>query len=320
MGCPSSINLSVTLNIHSRPYGGSEDLTRMIAFVQMAAGHRDNERSINYLHCGDLTWRMYRALDFKPHQHIHLWESAEGELIGFAWFYENHNGVDLQVHPDWRGRGIGLRMIRWAEQVARRQRLSTVGGGLRLNCFDHDLIRQASLMQAGYRPDSFHYVHFGRSLDDLFSPSATLRDERYDRFLLRSVEPNDVVERARLHDAAFFATEVTSDSYRNVMRSAGYRPELDVVAVDSDGSFAAFALCWADPATKVGLFEPVGTHPTYRRLGLARAVIIEGLKRLKAAGMESVWVYTESPNLPAQRLYASLDFKITAKQFDYIKS
>ena len=289
----------------------------MISFVQAAA--RQSERSVDYLHCGDLTWRINRALDFNPHQHIHLWESTEGELIGFAWFYENHNGVDLQVHPAWRGNGIGLRMIRWAEQAARRQRTSTIGGGLRLNCFDHDLIRQGSLLQAGYRPDNFHYVHFWRSLEDVHVSSGATA-QRDDRFLLRSVEPNDVVERARLHDAAFFATEVTSDSYRNVMRSAGYRPELDVVAVDSDGSLAAFALCWADPVTKVGLFEPIGTHPAYRRLGLARSVMVEALKRLKAAGMESAWVYTESPNMPAQRLYASLGFKITAKQYDYIKS
>ncbi len=34
-----------------------------------------------------------------------------------------------------------------------------------------------------------------------------------------------------------------------------------------------------DPASKITNLEPMGTHPDYRRLGLAKTLITEGLKR-----------------------------------------
>ncbi|MFZ0546808.1 MAG: GNAT family N-acetyltransferase [Candidatus Promineifilaceae bacterium] len=83
--------------------------------------------------------------------------------------------------------------------------------------------------------------------------------------------------------------------------------ELDLVAVARDGRFAAYVGVPYDAYNRRGIFEPVCTHPDHRQKGLARALMQEGLRRLKALGAVDVVVET-GDMIPANRLYASLGF------------
>ena len=58
----------------------------------------------------------------------------------------------------------------------------------------------------------------------------------------------------------------------------------------------------------VGLFEPVETDEGFRRRGLARAVMTEGLHRMRAAGMRTARVEHDITNAAAAALYESLGF------------
>jgi ribosomal protein S18 acetylase RimI-like enzyme len=69
----------------------------------------------------------------------------------------------------------------------------------------------------------------------------------------------------------------------------------------------------------VGLFEPVGTHPDFRRRGLARAVMTEGMRRMQTRGMESALVMTASGNEVSKALYQALGFEIESSAFDYVR-
>jgi ribosomal protein S18 acetylase RimI-like enzyme len=55
-------------------------------------------------------------------------------------------------------------------------------------------------------------------------------------------------------------------------------------------------------------FEPVGTHPDHRKLGLAKSIILEGLKRLKSYNPSIVCIPGAAVNEGAVRLYDSLGF------------
>lgn len=88
-----------------------------------------------------------------------------------------------------------------------------------------------------------------------------------------------------------------------------YDPELDIAVQTTEGDIAAYALFWFDAATSVGLIEPMRTEEAHQRLGLARALIAEGLARLTARGAQRVKVgySTEA----ARALYVSSGFEVT---------
>ncbi|MGI8860794.1 MAG: GNAT family N-acetyltransferase, partial [Rubrobacteraceae bacterium] len=62
-------------------------------------------------------------------------------------------------------------------------------------------------------------------------------------------------------------------------------------------------ICWFDPSSKTSLFEPVGTRADHRRKGLGLAMMLEGLRRLRALGAEDSLVTHAGNNEAAARLY-----------------
>lgn len=92
--------------------------------------------------------------------------------------------------------------------------------------------------------------------------------------------------------------------------------ERDLVAVAPDGTIATFANCWIDPVHRIGDLEPVGARPASCRQGLTRAVLLEGLRRFKAQGMDRICVSTGIANAPARRLYESIGFKLASAYLD----
>ncbi len=85
--------------------------------------------------------------------------------------------------------------------------------------------------------------------------------------------------------------------------------EGELVAVAPDGRVAAFTVIWFDGVNRVGLFEPVGTRPHYQRLGLARALMVEGLRRMHRTGMRTAMVEHDVTNTAAAALYRALGFE-----------
>ena len=68
-----------------------------------------------------------------------------------------------------------------------------------------------------------------------------------------------------------------------------------MVAVAPDGGITSFCTIWFDDATRTALYDPVGTMPEHQRRGLAKAVICEGLRRLKRMGAVAAFVNGFSP-------------------------
>ena len=79
-----------------------------------------------------------------------------------------------------------------------------------------------------------------------------------------------------------------------------------IVAVAPNGEFASFCTVWFDDVNRTGAFEPVGTAPEHQRRGLGKAVMCEGLRRLKRMGATMAYVGSYSP--AAHAFYSSVGF------------
>jgi hypothetical protein len=66
-----------------------------------------------------------------------------------------------------------------------------------------------------------------------------------------------------------------------------------------DATMAASTIMWLDEANKTVEFEPVGTHPDYRRRGLGKAMLLHGMHLALAAGAlmprSPAWVRRDIP-------------------------
>lgn len=78
---------------------------------------------------------------------------------------------------------------------------------------------------------------------------------------------------------------------------------LKLMALDEAGNFVSFVGFFADQNSDTALLEPLATDPLYRRRGLAKAIVYEGLRRLKARGYRYVIVGSN------QAFYHAIGFK-----------
>lgn len=74
-----------------------------------------------------------------------------------------------------------------------------------------------------------------------------------------------------------------------------YDPDLDLVAIASDGSLAGCCIVWLDPRTGVAEIEPLGVVADHRRRGLAQALCHEATRRVAAAGGREL-IINQGPN------------------------
>lgn len=120
---------------------------------------------------------------------------------------------------------------------------------------------------------------------------------------------------------ASFGWNWTAEAYQGVMRKLGFDGENELVVVAPDGRFAASCILLPDVHNRMGMFENVGTHPEFRRIGLAQALLIAGMLHMKAIGFIAAMVpHLADPELPAPALYRSVGFQPTYPIIRYRKT
>ena len=234
---------------------------------------------------------------------ICLWETDDGRIAAVVT-PESRGHAYLQVHPHFRATEVEVEMLltaetHLAEPDTRGQRHMTVWA------HPIDELRIRVLRERGYTRGDWPEEQFRRSLD------SDIPDVRpAPGYMIRSLgDATELPARSWLSWRVFHPDE--SDEkyngwqwYPDVQRCPLYRRDLDLVAVAPDGELAAFCTVWYDDVTRTGYFEPVGTLPDHQRRGLGRAIMTEGLCRLKRMGASYATVagYSEA----ATALYASV--------------
>ncbi|MGH3305935.1 MAG: GNAT family N-acetyltransferase, partial [Streptosporangiaceae bacterium] len=143
-----------------------------------------------------------------------------------------------------------------------------------------------------------------------------------DGFRFRTADEAGPRAAVRAHVDAWAPSAYTAESYEGVRRTAGYRGDLHVLVQAPDGTMAASTIMWLDEANKTAEFEPVGTHPDYRRLGLGRAMLLHGMHLARAAGATHATVACPgAPGHPRARgLYHSVGFRELTRDAPLIKT
>jgi GNAT superfamily N-acetyltransferase len=140
-------------------------------------------------------------------------------------------------------------------------------------------------------------------------------------FRFRTAEEAGPEAAVQAHVDAWAPSTYTAESYEGVRSTAAYRGDLHVLVEAPDGTMAASTIMWLDEANKTAEFEPVGTHPDYRRLGLGRAMLLHGMHLARDAGAtHSTVACLGAPGHPKARgLYYSVGFRPFSRDAPLIK-
>jgi ribosomal protein S18 acetylase RimI-like enzyme len=274
--------------IHARRYENDTDLRRMQSLQQELWAA---EGPYVATHVGDLAWWLHR-----PEGKRRLWFDGD-RCIAWGWLFPPAL-LAYDVHPEHRRGSLHAEVLAWLDEEGEGDVLTTYA----LETDDETL---ALLAQLGYaRPEPYKwYAYQLRELE-----REVPEPELPDGFRLHTVDgEDDFVKRVAIHRAVWAPSRVTEEVYRRVTGAWPYRADLDCVVEAPDGRFAAYVLCWHDDANGVGLFEPVGTHPDFRRRGLGSAVCRYGFRRLREEGATHALVLAN--DAPAVALYESVGFR-----------
>ncbi len=232
-------------------------------------------------------WRwhgIYNLGDGSLEKDVFLWETTGKKIVAML----NSEGLGnafLQVHPEFKDPGLEEQMIRQAEEDLRAP---SRRGGMVLWIWTEagDAQRIGILERRGFTHLAEHDGHqWLRSLE-LPIP----RSEVPTGYAIRSLgNEAELPSRSWASWRAFHPNAPDEDYdgwrwYLNIQAAPLYRPDLDLVATAPSGEVAAFTTVWFDEETHSGCFEPVGCMPEHQRKGLARALLHEGMRRLKKLG------------------------------------
>jgi len=306
-------------SLKSRFYKNEQDFIQMQSMLMEARSHTNDW---HYWHVGELTFGFFMVVcHLDPQEQIRLWHDASGKLVGFAILGEDPT-FDCQVLPEYEWSGIELDAMEWVEirlSELRQNDAQQWGGDLVSGARQDDANRIAFLEQHGFRyRGEFTEVNMLRSLEEPI-PEPILPVD----YQVREIaEMGEISNRAAVQREVWLpwtVGNVSDENYAQLIQFPGYHRDLDMVAVAPDGVIAAYVNGWVDPINRIGDFGPVGALPAYRRQGLTRAVLLEGLRRMQTYGMNRVCVSTGVSNMPAIHLYESVGFRIVNKYLDYIK-
>jgi len=243
------------------------------------------------LHPGGLQWLLRKVgqPDFQ------VWSSPDGLVVddrGYVMVLAASTSVDAHLHL----------LERAAED--RRRRGETA---IETLVWDHDAELLAAVRSLGYAPSGDHEAEY-----ELIHTigGETAAPTLPDGFEMRWLEPGMDDAYVELHRAAW-STVAPSTYDRAAHAAVVSMPQFDrtlvPVVAAPDGTLAAYCIAWFDPVTRTSEIEPLGTRPEYRRLGLARAVGLEAVRRSAERRAESVLVWGVGDHRTA--LYESAGFR-----------
>lgn len=238
----------------------------------------------------------------------------DGEaLIGFGIraLQGDRHAAEFLIAPDHRGRGHGQALL---STILDEEPSSW--------CWSHGdhPAAQALANKHGLGRDRVLYqmrTETGLSLDDLPQTSAP------EGVTIRSFTPGDEDGWRRVNNSAFDwhpeQGSQTKEDFAEITQASDFDPNSVILAIRDDQviGFHQTKLTGTDDEGRLGEVYVVGVDPSIHAKGVGKALTIEGMRRMVAAGANVIELYVESDNAPALGLYERLGFHVAVAHVSY---
>jgi len=235
---------------------------------------------------------------------IGIWEEG-GQIVAVAHYEWCLGEAFFEFHPAYRH--LRQEMLDYAEQSL--YGMSKRDGKKLLCAYINDNDRDfLSLVGArGYERDAEQARPMARfGIPDPFPPISLPEG-----FRLTSLA--DDCDWAKVHRALWrgfdsqgepATTDEDLQERRRMFDTPKARRDLKIVVEAPGGEFVALCGMFYEPAGQYAYVEPVATDPAYRRMGLGKAAVLEGIRRCGALGAKEAYVGSD------QVFYLSMGFKV----------
>jgi len=243
-------------------------------------------------------------------QNIGIWENEDNEIIcTVCTEYPVPGEAFIQMNPGYLY--VNEEVIYYAEENLSKEENGKKELRIKMNDDNHQL--KALIGKMGYAATGWYEYQTEYKIKNL--PAGNLPSG----FRIISMEEeNDIEARRKVLGLAFNHPEPpgwpSAFSYRELQKAPGYKKYLDIVITAPNHEYAACCIIWYDGKNQVGIIEPLGTHPGYRRRGLAREIILEGARRIANKGAKKIY------GGPGLYFYQSVGFAVTHKYVEWAKT
>jgi mycothiol synthase len=239
---------------------------------------------------------------------------SQGSVVAWAVLEVERGTVYADVHPEYRGRGIGSTLLDWIERTAGEAGLANVGQ----TRSETEADARALLDARGWKPRWTSWL-----LEFVMGDAEPPPAEVPGGIRLRDYEPGtDDVEVHRLIDDAFGEWEGRgAQSFEqwagHTIRRETFDPRASPVAVEGDEIVgAAIALAYTDDTD--GYVHQLAVKRTHRNRGIARALLQQTFVRFHRMGRSSVVLSTES-RTGALTMYERVGMRVRRTYTSYAK-
>lgn len=312
-----------------RGFAGESDFPKMLAVIE-ASKHADIVERTDSL---DDIRRNYSHLTRCDPQTDMLFAEMDGEVIGYnrVWWDRQEDGVYTYgvvgfLRPDWRRKGIGSAMLKHAEARLRQIAAAHEPGPrfFQTGANDSELGLQALLESQGYQPARY-FVEMTRDINEPL-PDAPMPPGL-------EVRPADESMLRQVYEAHMDAfrdhwgfTEETFEEFSHWKDEPDFNPSLWKIGWDGD-QIAGMVLNFIDEAEnaeynrKRGYTEGISTRRPWRKLGLARSLLVQSIAMFREMGLSETALGVDAENLSgALKLYQSVGYKEIKRSTTYRKA
>jgi GNAT superfamily N-acetyltransferase len=276
-----------------RPYQHPADYERVSRFL--TACHQPGNQDGNWLEPAWEYMHFHPALQPEHLDQNGIWEVG-GEIAAVVHYEWRLGEAFFQFHPAYRH--LRADMLAYAETNLRGFSTQQNKPYLCAYVNDNDPPFIELVQARGYQKDAAAARPLYRlDIPDPFPPIPAA-----DGFRLTSLaedcdwaKVHQVMWRGFDHGDDVPMTEEEFDGRRQMFDTPKARRDLKIVVVAPNGDFAAFCGIFFDETGKFAYVEPVATDPRYRRLGLGRTAVLEGVRRCGRLGATVAYVGSDQP-------------------------